>query len=295
MKKLLVKLNQPVLVQDDPCEKQKLQPIYGFMVDYDASDEELNAFMEDDIPSFVGYLAAMQKWSTTGDVEFSLSEDKEWIDREGAVHFTCGQWASEIGERCKKELGLDFTRYTLDFDGICPDCGRERSFITCESLMNKLVWLAEQQTGTRTNQHNVILFNRPIWLPKHVLWPGEYGFVHIYGVTADRELDREFLKRSNLYLGYLAMCEDVALVGHTPSGYSTNLEEDIKEWYNGEEEYSIVSEELLAEGLLCQRKHNLKLRGAVVWAPEEVLAEGVRDEFIISQELYESFIDQIRD
>ena len=294
MKQYLVKLNHPVLVNDCPCEKSKMETIYGFLGPEITDDEEENRYLEDELYSYVGYLAAMHDWSINRNVEFSLSGDKNWIDQEGNEHPTNSQWAYDVGYKHMKDLGLDFTLYGIDLneiDGVCPECGRDRSLIICDTLMDNLVRIAEQQEEEESKgQYNVILFNRPIWLPESEIWTGGEGFCHIYGLITDRETNEVFGKTAEFYPGYLAMYEEFALAGQTPSGYKT---EDGRYWYKDGEEYFVTSEEILAECLLCQQKHNLKWRTAVIRMTKEDLEEGVRDELIIYRWLYESLIEEI--
>jgi hypothetical protein len=250
MKRYLVKLNTPVLIEESTCDKSKKTTIYGFLGPYEEEYEELNACLEHDLDIYVDYLAAMNEQS-------------------GALTYTVSL------------IDLE------EVEGECLICGLDKSFIICDSLMDNLTRLAEQQ---KVEQFNVVLFNHPIWLPKRVLWEEEEGFCHIYGLIVDKEIDRKVLQDCNLYLGYLAMVEEVILNDVTPSGYTADVEKDGLFWYDRGEEYSCVSERLKREGLLCQHKHNLKLRSAVVRVPEIEINKGVRDEFILSQELYELLV-----
>ena len=289
MKRYLVKLNRPVIVADSPCELSIKHSIYGFLFPYIEADEGERAILEDEIHDFVGYLAAMHDWSaSSGDVEFAVTETKDWRDQEGHLHPICSHWALEIGHRHMNKLGLDFTLYTIDtdgIDGVCLDCGKENSFITCESLMKNLVRLAEkQEEEERDERHTVILFNRPIWLPNHFLWDDAEGFCHVYGIVSAKQIDEELVKASELYLGYLALCEEFTLTGQTPSGYTS---EDFFYWYKDGEEYIVVSEEIKAECLLCQQKNNLKAHTKVVRISKDDLEACVEGDLIISKWLYE--------
>ena len=290
MKRYLVKLNHPLLVEDGPCDNSRMETIYGFLCPETTDDDEYYN-IEDAIYSYVGYLAAMHDWSLNREVEFTLSDDKNWIDREGNEHLINDQWAYQIGYRHMMRLGLDFDWYEIDLDGIegvCLDCGRDRSLIICDSLMDSLVGLAEQQEKEKNRgQYNVILFNRPVWLPEHAFWPGSEGYCHIYGLVM-REIDDDLLAME-LYPGYLAMCEEYILAGQTPSGYTT---EDGRYWYKDGEKFFVTAEEIRAECLLCQRKHNLKWRSAVVRIPIEDMEEGTREEFITFKWLYEYLMEE---
>lgn len=250
MKRYLIKLNQPVIVDDSTCKENKQATIYGFLGPYEEEYEALDACLEHDLDIYVDYLASMNEESV--DLTYTVS----LIDLEG-------------------------------IEGECLECGMYKSFIICDSLMDNLTRLAEQQ---KVEQFNVVLFNHPIWLPRHVLWEEEEGFCHIYGLVVDKVIDRKMLQDCNLYLGYLAMVEEVILNDMTPSGYTADVEKDGLYWYDRGEEYSCVSERMKRESLLCQHKHNLKLRSAVVRIPEIEMNKGVRDEFILSQELYELLV-----
>lgn len=262
MKRYFVKLNHPMLIEESACDKSKKTTIYGFLGPYKENDEELDTNLESDIDDYVGYLASMNQWSTKREKEFNV-----------------------------KELGITYTLYLIDLDGIegeCLGCGMDKTLIICESLMDNLTRLAEQQKKEEEKEsYNVVLFNRPIWLPKHILWENEYGFCHIYGLTVDDDLDSKVLQECNIYLGYLAMVEEFILNDVTPSGYTADVEKDGLYWYDRGEKYTCVSEKLKQECHLCRHKHNLKLRSAVVKVPVDELNGGVRDGYILSQELYE--------
>lgn len=147
MKMLLVKFNRPVLINESRCEQSKIQPLYGFFVPESWIDEEDVEGLDDKILIYLGYLSALQEWSTYGDVEFTVLNDEIWMDIDGTPHCIYGQWAIDIGQKCREKLGLDFARYEVDLneiDGVCFDCGQDQSFITCGTLMESLVRLAEQ-------------------------------------------------------------------------------------------------------------------------------------------------------
>ena len=287
MKRYLIKLSQPVIVDDSTAEETKQATIYGFLgpviVD---DDQESYDYLVYDINSYVDYLAAMDVRNAVVEKDFDIDKDENLI--------AWSQRISEIGRKSREETGLTFTLSVVDLEGInknCIACGMDRSFIICGALMEDFTRLAEQQAEeVKTAQYNVILFNRPIWLPKRILWKGEDGFSHIYGVTIDQEIDRQLLKDCNLYLGYLAMIEELTLNNVTPSGYTADLEKDGSLWYDRGEGYTYISEKIKEECNLCRHKHNLKLRGAVVRIPEEELNKGVKDEYILSQELYEQLV-----
>jgi len=291
MKKYLVKLNRPVMIEDCLGEESKLQPVYGFLAPvYDDFDEELYC-----IDLYVDYLAAMHEWCAKQEKEFDITEDKDWVDKEGVVHYENDRWFMEICHQSRKKIGLDFTWYLIDLESVegnCLGCGMEGGFITCESLMDNLTRLAEQQAAKKKEQYSVMVFNRPIWLPKHILWEGEDGFCHIYGIISDRQIDRSLWEDGYSYLGYLAMCEELAL-GVMPGGYTADLEKDGTRWYKDGREFNCRSDEILAEGQRCRRKNNLILHTAILRVPPDYLNKRVRNEFILSQDLYESLIEVI--
>ena len=283
MKRYLIKLSQPVIV-DDSTEKEKKQAtIYGFLGPKMDDDEELADYLVYDINSYVDYLAAMDERNAAGEKDFDIDKNKNLIG--------WSQRICELGRKRREETGLTFTLSTIDLERIdsgCLVCGIDQSVITCESLMDTLTRLAEHQAEDgKTAQCNVIIFNRPIWLPKHILWEGEEGFSHIYGLVVDEELDSKVIQDCTLYLGYLAMVEEVTLIDVTPSGYTADVEKDGLYWYDRGKEYTCVSEELKKECQICRHKHNLLLRGATVTVSEKEIKQGVRDEYILSQELYE--------
>ena len=293
MKKLLVKLNRPVLINESQCEQIKMQPVYGFLAPNDEDDEDGGNELEEQIATYIGHLAAIHAWSTFDDVEFSVLNDEIWIDSEGEPHSVPDEWAFDIGEKYREKIGLDYTLYEIDLDeadGVCLYCGRTGSLITCGTLMDSLVQLVEEQERREEKQYGVILFNRPIWLPRKEFWHNEEGFCHVYGlVVRPDEIDKEDLKTYNTYLGYLAMCEEYLLAGVTPSGFSSEKDNPTI-WYHNGIDYFVKGKEVEKECLLCKKKHNLKLRAAVVTVPEKDILEGVRDEMIVSQELYDSLL-----
>ena len=225
----------------------------------------------------------MDERNAVGENEFDIEKDKNLLN--------WSQRISDLGKKRREETGLTFTFSKIDLDRIdggCLVCGIDKSVITCESLMDTLTRLAEHQTEDgKTAQCNVILFNRPIWLPKHILWEGEEGFSHIYGLVVDDEINGKLIQDCTLYLGYLAMVEELTLIDVTPSGYTADVENDGLYWYDRGKEYTCVSEELKKESQICRHKHNLLLRGATVTVSEKEIKQGVRDGYILSQDLYE--------
>lgn len=287
MKMILVELNRPVLINNSICEQIRLQPLYGFLSPNYGDDKDKNDELDDQIFTYVCYLAAIHEWSSFGDVEFTVLNDDCWLDRDGKRHSVYDNWSFDVARKCRERIGLDYTLHEIDLDevsGACFDCGRDRSLITCSSLMDHLVRLAEEQQK-KENQYGVLLFNRPIWLPRGEFWSGEDGFCHIFGlILKPEEMAGEYLE----YLGYLAMCEEYYLTGVTPSGFAPIID-DPSRWNNGTDCF-VKGKEVLEECEVCRKKHNLKLHTAVVTLPEKVILDGVRDDMIISQQLYESLI-----
>ncbi len=285
MKKYLVKLNRPVLIENSPCDISKLQPVYGFLSPI--YDEEL-------FDSYVSYMAAMHEWSAKREKRFDVV-DKDWVDRKGNRHYYIDSWAEMICGRNRKKLGLEYSVKPIDLDnieGVCLNCGIAETSILCESLMNNLWRFAEQQAERPTEGQNVILFNRPIWLPKRLLWKDENsGYCHIYGFVTDRNLDIQLLNDCNIYLGYLAMCEELTLNGTTYSGFTANLEKDGAHWYRRGKEFTCRSEELQAECQLCQKKNNLRFNATTLKAAPDQISNGIRTDFIVSKELYETLME----
>ena len=151
MKVLFVKLNRPVLINESLCERIKMQPVYGFFAPNDEDDEDGDADLEEEIMTYLGYLAAVHAWSTYENVEFYVLNDEIWLDSEGEPHSVPDEWALEIGEKYREKIGLDYTLYEIDLDeadGICLYCGRTGSLITCGTLMDSLVRLAKEQEDT---------------------------------------------------------------------------------------------------------------------------------------------------
>ena len=293
MKKLLVALNRPVIIDGGAPE---LYTIYGLLAPYAENGEEQNAITADEINVYLDYLSAMHLWSIKEEKSFSVNPDGTWTDRRGNVHLHCDEWALKIQKKCRNRFALDFALSVIDVDDeagdYCYKCGREDSFIICKPLMEKLIKQAKIQEN-REEQCGLVLFNHPIWLPKSIIWKGETGYCHLYGLTIDCEKYEKELADSNLYLGYLAMVEEFIQNGKTPSGYTTDNAEDGYLWYLQDKTFFCTSDEIKAEGLLCRRIHNLELYPVVGSFPKKDLEYGVRDDFIVSQKLYEDMLELI--
>lgn len=283
MKHYLIKLNRPLQINNGTEEEKEYTPLYGFCYEQEWS-RRLHLSI-DDLYHYLGYLAVVHEWSNN-EVDYSVENSAVWIDKkDGREHSVTGEtWSLILGEHYRQKLGLGGTIYVLDVDEqseIFLDEGFDGHFITTESLMDKLLQQVEEQSE---KLHRVCLFNRPIWLPKKHIWEEE-GFCHVYGViTDDCELDDEFASDINLYLGYLALCEEYCLTGTTPNGYGTT---DGVIWYKDGFPFSPVSKEIREECSICLEKNNLNIRTAVMRIPAYDLAEGTRDDLIIDQEFYE--------
>lgn len=286
MKKYLVKLNQPLLINDSDCGAPIFCPVYGFLAPYSESNEELNEYYKYTIDIYVGYLAAMHEWSAGREKNFNVDSNKHWIDQKGIIHKTWDPWVDEIRSRNRKKLGLDFTLYVIDLygtQGVCSGCGRDRSLIICETAMDKLVEIAQRPPVRSTTPHAILLFNRPIWLPAEIIWERP-GYCLIYGVVEETGIDDAVIYNANTYLGYLALCEDYSLSGSTPSGFTT---QDAIIWSKEGRELLATEEAIVDEGRICKEKNNLKLIAAELLTPHYEATEGVVDGLIVSQDLYE--------
>ena len=290
MKIYLIQLNRPVLIDNSTPEKTHYDTLYGFIYDY-PDDYKERMLMHETLRSYIGYVAATHEWSNNKDFDdYTLSEEKHWVDREGNEHFYYDPWCYEIGERSRKKLGLDYTLYVVDIDDITVylrDEGMDGHMIITQSLMDKLVKIGREQNRI---EQTVCLFNRPIWLPKSVIWEGNGGYCLIYGTVSERPFDFTLKSDINNYLGYLALCEEYAISGTTPSGFTSK---DYVTWYKNGTGYDEKTKEIKREGQLCRNKYNLKICTAVLRTPTYEINEGVWDGLIIDQKLYEQLIDII--
>ena len=292
MKKYLIKLNRPVIIDDSYGDTPIKQPVYGFIGPYNETNPEINAYYKESFNSYVSYLAAMHEWSESGEEGFSVNDDKEWTDKGG--HPLTEDQIRHIYQRDRAKLGLGYTLYVLDLDdadSIYQGGGLDGSIIISPFLIDKLVERAELQDKTAQEACRVVLFNRPIQIPKHFFWTREEGDCYIYGLASEHRDNGRFLKESYIYLGYLAMIQELLTNGVTPSGYTTDLGKDGRIWYKNGEEYSVKSAEIEAECLLCRRKHMLYLRDTIFIVPQEMLADGAREGLILSQALSEDFLN----
>ena len=142
-------------------------------------------------------------------------------------------------------------------------------------------------SSKRTKQERervIFLFNRPIWLPKNVLWDKENGFTHIYGVITDKAYTSLLEYDIKGYAGYLAMCEEHYLSGTTPSGFTTT---NYATWYRDGVAYNAKDEEIEEDSFTCKNKYNLKVTAFAARNLSYEVAMGIRDDLIIDQKLYE--------
>ena len=296
MKKYLIKLNRPVMIDDCYEDTPIKQPVFGFIGPYNETKPEENAYYIESFNSYVSYLAALHLWSERGEEEFSVNDDKEWTDKEGNP-LTEDQ-IGHIYQRDREKLGLDDTLYVLDLDeadGIYQGGGLDGSIIISPFLIDKLVEQAQIEDTTIQDVCKAVLFNHPICLPKRLFLKGEDGDYHIYGLVSEQKGNGKFLNESNFYLGYLAMVQEYLRNGKTPSGFTTDLEDDGRIWFKNGEEYTVKSPEIEAECHLCRRKYMLYLRDTIFFVPQKMLEDGTREGLLLSKALYEDLLDKIQD
>lgn len=183
MKTYVIKLNHPVLVNNSTEETTHYDTVYGFIYYPQRNDRE-KLFLSEGLKTYLGYLAAIHEWSN-GATGFSVGEEQNWITSSGEKHDTNDFWSYLIGEKCRERMDLRCSIYVLDVDVVelLADKRMDESFIISESLMDKLVYLSNEQSR---KERVIILFNRPIWIPKTILWENEIGYINIYGVITDR-------------------------------------------------------------------------------------------------------------
>lgn len=297
-KKILVQFNRPLsIISRDSTETDLgFQTFYGFLTDYD-EDEEM---MEKDIRSYVGYLSALHEWSNDSPQKFSIYYSRlglpEWMDENGVVHYQSmrnqDEWSYNLGTQASSKLGLKYSQHLIDIDIDEFPCGIVDKFITCWELMDKLVKIAQEQEETRIT---VFLFNRPIWLPKSSIWlDDEKGYVNLYGLVWPDGVDRKLFRDCEDYLGHLALNEYYYLNGETPSGFRL-VDNKTHFWTKDGKKFYCMTDEIIEESQICKEMLNLEIKRAVVRLPKEEIAEGVRQDFIISQELYEYLLDVVKD
>lgn len=287
MKTYVIKLNHPVLVNNSTDKETHYDTIYGYIYCPKGNDRE-KMFLGEGLKAYLGYLSAIHEWSK-GATDFSVDEDQNWITNSGEKHDTNDFWSYLKGEECRERIDLRCSIYVLDVDVVelLADKGMEESFIISESLMNKLVYLAKEQNRKK---RVIFLFNRPVWLPKNVLWENENGFTHIYGVISDRAFTSRLEYDIKGYAGYLAMCEEYYLTGRTPSGFTTT---DYATWYKDGVAYNAKEKDIKDESFICKNKNSLKITAFAARNPSYTVALGIRDDLIIDQELYEYLIGLI--
>lgn len=282
----IIKLNHPVLVKNS-TDKETYDTVYGFIY-YPQNNDRVKFYLSEGLKTYLGYLAAIHEWSSGEITDFSVDEEQNWITNSGEKHYTNDFCSYLIGEKCREKIDLRCSIYVMDVDVVelLKDKGMDESFVISESLMNKLVYLAKEQNR---RERTIIVFNRPIWLPKNAFWEKENGFTHIYGIITDKA-STSLLEDIKGYTGYLAMCEEHYLTGRTPSGYTTT---DYTTWYRDEVAYNAKDEEIEEESFACKNKYNLKITAFAARNPSYTVAMGIRDDLIIDQELYEYLIGLI--
>ena len=287
MKTYVIKLNHPVLVNNSTKETTHYDTVYGFIYS-PAGNDRVKFFLSEGLKTYLGYLSAIHEWSSGEITDYSVDEDQNWITNSGEKHDTNDFWSNLIGEKCREKIDLRCSIYAMDVDVVelLKDKGMDESFVISESLMEKLVYLAKEQNR---RERTIIVFNRPIWLPKNAFWEKENGFTHIYGIITDKA-STSLLEDIKGYTGYLAMCEEHYLTGRTPSGYTTT---DYTTWYRDEVAYNAKDEEIEEESFACKNKYNLKITAFAARNPSYTVAMGIRDDLIIDQELYEYLIGLI--
>lgn len=280
MKYYFVKLSTPLSINLDNIKETPNTTIFGFLAPY-SDDYDKHEKIIDDIWDYTGYLAAMHEWSA-GAEDFTLTENgNDWVDRNGFVHRT-DEWVLDICSRSRRKLELIYTLHIVDTDYLDEDflaSGKIGGLIISETLSNVLIDIEESQEQT------IYLFNRPLFLPKNHIWKGEDGYVNIYGLAVDRENTSKLLEETNNYLGFLAQCEEVIMNGVSTPGYRVIWSADKMIWEKDGKIYSPRDEEFLEDGL--RSKDKLGLNVVAVISPSIKLIDGVRSNFLISQDVYE--------
>lgn len=303
MKQHLIQLNHPLLINNSRTEEPNYETVYGFFAPYyddDDDDEGHNEWVEDNILSYLGYLAAIHEWTNNNAETFTIKNIDgiyQFIDlTTGDEHNCKDQWCYNLGEECKRKLNLDFKLYVVDIDPDedCYHCCSSGSTINCQFYMDSLVRTAEEQMEDDRDMV-AVLFNRPIWLPTDLMWDGDLEHTLVYGAvrTEKGEECSDLQKGDSGYLGYLAMIEDCYLSGTTPSGYKifiNNADNGLYWTLDGRTGYSCMSDAVLKEGDICREKHNLKIKAEIPGLKYKDIKYGVRCTLILSQELYEELL-----
>lgn len=285
MKKCVVKFSRPLLINYSISGKPTVKTVYGFVAKPGERDE-LDEKLLGRIDSYVKYLAAMHEWSNGND-EFNIADDNNWIDKNGDEHavnsFVHDKWVENICSRAVTKLELSYELFKVDAESVDYALDDEMSagIIISKDFMEFLSLVADLE------RRCIFLFNRPVWVPKGTIWKGEKGGCLIYGVTVDCHYSWNIYKEAIKYLSYLAMCEEYYLAGVTPSGF---VDGDDGLWYLDGIGYKIKDMALSKEGALCSKKNNLRLL-EVLQKPLYYLPKGIRNGFILSQNLYEELLD----
>lgn len=299
MKKYLVKLNRPILIEYESYPS-RYKTIFGFLARFD-EDKEKNKKNIHNIDCYVKYLCALAEW-TSGSGEFRLADNLMWVDKNGKNHLDNSKWALELGARCREKLGLSYTLHMIDLDEI-PDENEtiyhkdiEKDNIFSQGCMDYLLNVAESQKEPR-KEYYAMLYNRPIWMKKELIWPGEDGFCLIYGTVAPINVYKDRCRDSNGYLGYLSAIQEYILNDETPSGYTYNVDNDKKgEWYDEEgKAHNICSTEMIEEYCVCQKMNGLRAHEAFIYTPDQEINQYVKDCFILSLDYYEKLVKAFED
>lgn len=293
MKRYLVKFSKPLLINfGGKNENYNYKTIYGFIGGYYDSNPELIEKERNNNRDFVLYLCAMSEWSRC-DAMFSVNDDKKWVDGDGVEH-SWDKWAKSLAEKSRRKLDLKYSTYVIDLDDVndtCLECALYRGHITCESLINKLIELAEP-LDLMEKKMNVFLFNRPIWLRKDSFRGcDDSGHYTIYGVVYERPVNETLLDQVKFYQGYLSMAEECYLNDATPSGYYTVDDEEETYWYKSGIAYTILDEKIKNECQLCREKNNLEISRVIPEVPMKDLRGGLAGDLIVSQEHHETLLD----
>lgn len=291
MKKYFVKFSRPLLINFEEG-KSNYKTIYGFLGnDYsqDPKQIEIEQKFTDD---YCSYLCAMHEYSSGKDL-FLLSPFGHWIDKNGFEH-TWDGWSKRLGNRCRKELKLDYITYVIDTDNVSAHhlgCGIYDGLIIDEKLLNRLVLSSKHQQTREDETQTLYLFNRPIWLPKNSFKGyNEKEHFLIYGVCSNSASDDYYYDAANAYLDYLAVAQEFYLNGETPSGFVAVDEDDFTYWQCNGACYGQTSNELIQEGRICRKKNSLEIIKVVPDTQRKVQANCITGCFLTSKRAYESLL-----
>lgn len=294
MKTYLIQLNHPLLINDGGAEQTNYQTIYGFFTPY---SEEWNEKIEEYVLVYLGYLAAIHEWTNKNAEDYNIIIGKDgfvFVDKAtGEQHTTWkDKWCSDLGNRCRQKLDLDFKLYVIELDenDYCYDCGLYGSIINCDFYLARLVREAEEKEDDR--EVTVVLYNRPIILPNDIMWKDGAEMNLIFGdIIEGCCFDETLLDKSDGYLAYLTMIEECYLNGKTPSGYESVVERECPVyWRKDGILYSCHSDEIYEEGAMCLQKNNQKVRAIIPNVRYGDIKYGVKDNLIVSKDLFEELL-----